>query len=129
MQTGAQYIICALNHENVVLIGAMPAITYIEDDGTTHTVDVPTGDSVMQGAVNNSVSGITAECGGALACATCHCYVDDAWLDRVGAPSAAESDMLEATAAQRNAGSRLSCQITVSEELDGLIVRLPKTQY
>lgn len=107
----------------------MPAVIYIEDDGTTHTLDVPNGDSVMQGAVNNALSGITAECGGALACATCHCYVDDAWIDKTGTPSSAELDMLEAAAAERKPGSRLSCQITVSEALDGLIVRLPKTQY
>jgi 2Fe-2S ferredoxin len=107
----------------------MASVTYIEDDGTTHTLDVPNGDSVMQGAVNNMPSGITAECGGALACATCHCYVDDAWIDKTGTPSPAEIDMLESTAAERKLGSRLSCQITVSEALDGLIVRLPKTQY
>jgi 2Fe-2S ferredoxin len=107
----------------------MAVVTYIEDDGTTHTLDVPNGDSVMQGAVNNMLPGVAAECGGALACATCHCYVDEAWIDKVGAASPAESDMLEATAAERKPGSRLSCQITVAETLDGLIVRLPKTQY
>jgi 2Fe-2S ferredoxin len=107
----------------------MASVTYIEDDGTTHTLQVPNGDSVMQGAVNNALPGIAAECGGALACATCHCYVDEAWLGKVGSASPAELDMLEATASERKAGSRLSCQITVGESLDGLIVRLPKTQY
>jgi ferredoxin, 2Fe-2S len=107
----------------------MAAVTYIEDDGTTHKLDVPNGDSVMQGAVNNMLPGVAAECGGALACATCHCYVDEAWIDKVGTASPAESDMLEATAAERKPGSRLSCQITVTQTLDGLIVRLPKTQY
>ena len=107
----------------------MPAVTYIEHNGAAHTIDVPNRDSVMQGAVNNAIQGITAECGGALACATCHCYVDDAWLGRVGAPSAAETEMLLATAAERKPGSRLSCQIPVSDDLDGLIVRLPETQY
>jgi 2Fe-2S ferredoxin len=107
----------------------MASVTYIEDDGTTHTLDVPNGDSVMQGAVNNMLAGVTAECGGALACATCHCYVDEAWIGKVGVVSPAESDMLEATAAERKPGSRLSCQITVTDALDGLIVRLPKTQY
>jgi ferredoxin, 2Fe-2S len=110
-------------------MGAMPAVTYIEDDGTKHTLEVPNGDSVMQGAVNNALPGIAAECGGALACATCHCYVDDAWIGKVGSASAAELDMLEATASPRKPGSRLSCQIPVSEALDGLTVRLPKTQY
>jgi 2Fe-2S ferredoxin len=75
------------------------------------------------------LAGITAECGGALACATCHCYVDEAWINKVGTASPAELDMLEAAAAERKPGSRLSCQITVSQALDGLIVRLPKTQY
>jgi 2Fe-2S ferredoxin len=107
----------------------MASITYIEHDGTLHEVEVPDGNSVMQGAVNNLIPGITAECGGALACATCHCYVDDAWIDRVGVQSKAEIEMLEATAVARQAGSRLSCQITVSHELDGLVVRLPETQY
>jgi 2Fe-2S ferredoxin len=107
----------------------MASVTYIEDDGTAHVLEVPNGDSVMQGAVNNALSGIAAECGGALACATCHCYVDAAWIDKVGVPSPAEIDMLEATAAERKPGSRLSCQITVDAALDGLIVRLPKTQY
>jgi 2Fe-2S ferredoxin len=110
-------------------MSAMASVTYIEDDGTTHTLSVPNGDSVMQGAVNNMLPGITAECGGALACATCHCYVDEAWIGKVGSPSPAELDMLEATASERKPSSRLSCQITVSEALDGLIVRLPKTQY
>jgi 2Fe-2S ferredoxin len=116
------------DYENDVL-KTMPTVTYIEHDGTEHLLQVPKDDSVMQGAVNNALAGIAAECGGALACATCHCYVDDAWIGRVGAPSPAESDMLEATAAERKPGSRLSCQIAVTDELDGLIVRLPKTQY
>jgi ferredoxin len=107
----------------------MASITYIEDDGTSHVLEVANGESVMQGAVNNMLPGVAAECGGALACATCHCYVDEAWLDKVGAASPAENDMLEATASERRPGSRLSCQITVTPSLDGLIVRLPKTQY
>jgi ferredoxin, 2Fe-2S len=107
----------------------MPAVTYIEPDGTVHSVQVPSGDSVMQGAVNNMIRGIVAECGGALACATCHCYVDEAWIGRTGSPSAAEREMLESTAAEKKAGSRLSCQIAVSDALDGLIVRLPERQF
>ena len=107
----------------------MAAVTYIEHNGTSHTVEVPAGDSVMQGAINHLINGIVAECGGALACATCHCYVDDAWVERVGSPSAAENEMLESTAAERKRGSRLSCQIAVSDALDGLIVRLPERQY
>jgi 2Fe-2S ferredoxin len=107
----------------------MPQVTYIEHNGSSHQVEVPDGTSVMQGAVNNSVPGIVAECGGGLACATCHCYVDDAWIERVGSPSTPEMDMLEATACERQRGSRLSCQITMSEQLDGLVVRLPERQY
>jgi 2Fe-2S ferredoxin len=108
----------------------MASVTYIEHNGTEHTVEVPNGDSVMQGAVTNMVAGIVGECGGGLACATCHCYVDSAWAVRVGPPSSeAESDMLESAAAEKKPGSRLSCQITVSPELDGLIVHLPVAQY
>jgi ferredoxin, 2Fe-2S len=108
----------------------MASVTYIDHDGTPHKIEVSNGDSVMQGAVNNLISGIVAECGGGMACATCHCYVDAAWIDRVGPPgSAAERDMLESAAAEIRPGSRLSCQITVSRELDGLIVHLPKSQF
>jgi 2Fe-2S ferredoxin len=107
----------------------MPKVTYIEHDGTQHEVEVPEGDSVMQGAVNNMVNGIAGECGGGLACATCHCYVDDAWMDRVGAAAGAENEMLEVTSSERRPTSRLGCQITISKALDGLVVRLPETQY
>jgi 2Fe-2S ferredoxin len=107
----------------------MALITYIEPNGTARKVEVPTGQSVMQGAINNAINGIIAECGGGLACATCHCYVDDAWIDRVGPLSQAEDEMLDATSSERQRGSRLSCQITVTDELDGLIVRLPPTQF
>ena len=106
----------------------MAYVTYVEHDGTEHKVEVPNGNSVMQGAVNNMIQGIVAECGGGLACATCHCYVDDAWIDRVGPPSEMEQQMLDSAAAETTRGSRLSCQITVSDELDGLVVRLPETQ-
>ena len=107
----------------------MASVRYIEHNGTEHQVEVPEGDSVMRGAVDNAIDGIVAECGGGLACATCHCYVDDAWIDRVGPPSETEMQMLESTATERRRGSRLSCQISVSDRLDGLIVRLPEKQY
>lgn len=107
----------------------MALVTYVEDNGAEHKTEVPNGESVMQGAVNNMIDGIVAECGGALACATCHCYVDDAWIDRVGPPSDAELQMLEFAATEQKANSRLSCQITVSDELDGLVVRLPASQF
>ena len=106
----------------------MPKITYIEHDGTEHVIDVKTGLSVMEGAVKNNIPGIDADCGGACACATCHVYVDPAWLDKTGTPSAMEESMLDfAESVEPN--SRLSCQIKVSDELDGLIVRMPESQH
>jgi 2Fe-2S ferredoxin len=107
----------------------MAFVTYVEHNGNRHTVEVPNGNSVMQGAVNNLIEGIVAECGGGLACATCHCYVDEAWADRVGRPSEAETQMLDAAASEKRPSSRLSCQITVNDELDGLVVFLPESQY
>lgn len=107
----------------------MALVTYVEYDGARHEIDVPDGDSVMQGAINNGIDAIAAECGGGLACATCHCYVDDAWIDKVGTPSVPETEMLDAVASERKVSSRLSCQITVSDALDGLVVYLPEAQY
>ncbi|TQV84009.1 2Fe-2S iron-sulfur cluster binding domain-containing protein [Exilibacterium tricleocarpae] len=106
----------------------MPQIIYIEANGAEHEIDVPAGNSVMQGAIDNMIDGILAECGGACACATCHCYVDADWVEKVGPPSDIEKEMLEATP-QPQENSRLSCQIQVTDELDGLIVRLPESQY
>jgi ferredoxin, 2Fe-2S len=108
----------------------MPVITYVEYDGTEHAVEVPVGRSVMQGAVDNNVPGIDADCGGACACATCHVYVDAAWLGRIGvpAPGSQEASMLGFAAVTR-ADSRLSCQIAVTEALDGLVVRMPEGQH
>jgi len=102
-------------------------ITYIEFDGTEHTVDVKPGLSVMEGAVKNNVPGIDADCGGACACATCHCYVDEAWRDKTGEASAMEESMLDFADGVKPE-SRLSCQIRVTADLDGLIVRLPESQ-
>lgn len=107
----------------------MALVTYIEHDGTEHKVEVPNGDTVMQGAINNAVAGIVGECGGGLACATCLCYVDPAWVAQVGEPSEMERDMLEFSSHGDQPGSRLSCQINVSDELDGLVVRLPESQF
>jgi len=106
----------------------VPKVTYRSSLGTSTDVDVDAGESVMFGAIQNGVAGITAECGGVLSCATCHVYVDQAWAERVGPPSEDERDMLEAVAAEQRETSRLSCQITVTEELDGLIVDLPLEQ-
>jgi 2Fe-2S ferredoxin len=106
----------------------MPKITYVEHDGTPHWIDAPTGPSVMEVAVRNNVPGIDADCGGAAACATCHVYVDDAWLASTGSRTAMECAMLEfADGVAPN--SRLACQIKMTLELDGLIVRLPAAQH
>jgi ferredoxin, 2Fe-2S len=105
----------------------MPNITFIEHDGTTHTVEGELGSTVMETAIKNNVPGIEAECGGACACATCHVYVDDAWRAIVGDPSPMEEDMLD-FAFDVQPTSRLSCQIKVSEDLDGLIVTVPPRQ-
>ncbi|HEX5378640.1 MAG TPA: 2Fe-2S iron-sulfur cluster-binding protein [Phenylobacterium sp.] len=106
----------------------MAKITYIENDGTEHVIDVKPGLTVMEGAVKNNVPGIDADCGGACACATCHVYVDAAWESKTGEKSAMEESMLD-FAENVEANSRLSCQIKVSDELDGLIVRLPESQH
>jgi 2Fe-2S ferredoxin len=106
----------------------MAKITYIEFDGTEHTVDVRNGLSVMEGAIKNNVPGIDADCGGACACATCHVYVDDAWREKIDKASAMEESMLDfAQGVEPN--SRLSCQIRVTDALSGLIVRLPQDQH
>ncbi len=108
----------------------MPKIVYVAHDGARTEIDVAEGENVMHGALYNGVEGIVGECGGALACATCHCYIDEAWTDKVGGPaSQAELDMLENTAADVKPNSRLTCQIAVTPELDGLIVHMPEAQY
>ena len=106
----------------------MPSITYKLPDGSEKTVQVPTGQSVKDGAISNLVPGIVAECGGSCACATCHVYVDESWWEAVGAPSSIEGEMLDFVAAPRQETSRLSCQLSVSERLDGLIVHVPPNQ-
>lgn len=106
----------------------MATVTYIEFGGAQHSVQVKTGASVMEGAVRNNIPGIVAECGGAAACATCHVFVDPDWLSRTGLRTEVEEAMLEfAQDVQDN--SRLSCQIRVTEALDGLVVRLPRSQH
>jgi 2Fe-2S ferredoxin len=105
----------------------MPRITYIDPAGTSRTVEVPVGHSVMEGATRNNIPGIIAECGGACACATCHVYVADEWMDRVGARGSLEQSMLE-FASGVAANSRLSCQIRVNESLEGLVVKTPENQ-
>jgi ferredoxin, 2Fe-2S len=108
----------------------MASVTYVEANGAQYVVDVPIGENVMRGALYNAVEGILGECGGGLACATCHCYVDDAWADKAGTPTSQEErEMLESAAAEIRPTSRLSCQIEMSDALDGLIVHLPETQF
>ena len=106
----------------------MPKITYIEASGKEHVIDVAAGMTVMEGAVKHNVPGIDADCGGACACATCHVYVDPAWAGKTGESSGMEQSMLD-FANEVEPNSRLSCQIKVTPELDGLVVRLPKSQH
>ena len=106
----------------------MPHVTYFSPDGTETTLEARDGDSVMEIAVKNGVKGIVAECGGACSCATCHVYVDDDFVDVVGGPSDLEDDMLDGAEAPRLPVSRLSCQIKMRAELDGLKVRIAPKQ-
>jgi len=106
----------------------MPKIKYVEHNGKEHEIEVPTGWSVMEGAVKNLVPGIDADCGGACACATCHVYVDEAWLPKLAAKADMEETMLD-FAQDLEPNSRLSCQIKVTPELDGLVVKMPKSQH
>ena len=106
----------------------MPTVIFIEHNGTRHEVDASNGASLMRAAVDNNVPGIDADCGGACACATCHVYVDPAWLARTGARTEMEASMLSfAAATQEN--SRLSCQIEMSDALAGIVLRLPEGQH
>ena len=105
----------------------MAKITYIENNGKYHTVDVAEGLTVMEGAVQNNIPGIDADCGGGMACATCHVYVKDEWFDKINKKSEGEDDMID-QAYEPKKSSRLSCQIQVSPEIDGLEVHLPGKQ-
>jgi len=106
----------------------MAKITYIEYNGTPHVVDVPNGLTVMEGARDNGIPGIDADCGGACACSTCHVYVDEAWVDRLPAMEIMEEDMLDFAWERDPARSRLTCQLQVTDDLDGLIVKMPEKQ-
>ena len=105
----------------------MAKITYVEHNGTNHTVDVQNGLTVMEGAVQNSIPGIDADCGGSMACATCHVYVKEDWYDKLPKKEMGEDDMLD-QAYEPKKNSRLSCQIIVSDDLDGLVVDMPEKQ-
>ncbi len=106
----------------------MPKIKYIEFSGKEHEVEVPVGWSAMEGAVKNLIPGIDADCGGACACATCHVFVDESWLSKLPPKEDMEETMLD-FAPEVEANSRLSCQIKVTPELDGLVLRMPKSQH
>jgi 2Fe-2S ferredoxin len=106
----------------------VPKVTYIEHHGSEHVIELKTGMSVMEGAVKSGVPGIDADCGGACACATCHVYIEDGWLEKTGARTAMETSMLD-FAENVQANSRLSCQIKITDDLDGLVVRMPESQH
>lgn len=106
----------------------MPKAVFLQIDGSETTVDVARGESVMRAAVRSNVDGILAECGGSLTCSTCHVYVDDAWLERLEPVEADEAEMLEYTASERRSNSRLSCQIRMTDALDGLRLAVPESQ-
>jgi 2Fe-2S ferredoxin len=106
----------------------MPKITCINAQGIPQTIEVPAGQSLMQAATSQGLKGIVAECGGSAMCATCHVYVDPAWMDKIPAANSTELEMLECTASERTAHSRLSCQIRITAELDGMVVTLPASQ-
>jgi 2Fe-2S ferredoxin len=108
----------------------MPKVTYVDHAGHATEVDVPLGENVMRGATYNGIEGILGECGGGLSCATCHCFVDEAWAGTVGGPSSeVETELLESAAGGVRPTSRLSCQIEMTDALDGLVVHMPEHQF
>jgi 2Fe-2S ferredoxin len=106
----------------------MAKITYVEFNGTEHVIDVKNGMTVMEGARDNGVPGIDADCGGACACSTCHVYVADEWVEKIPAKDSMEEDMLDFAYQPNPVTSRLTCQIKVTDALDGLVVKLPEKQ-
>jgi 2Fe-2S ferredoxin len=106
----------------------MVKVTYIESNGVERVTALRLGQTLMDGAIDNEVEGVMAECGGLCACSTCHVYVEDAWLQACGEPSELEEGMLD-FAADLRANSRLSCQIQITEAMDGMVVRVPERQY
>ena len=111
----------------ILIYITMAKITYTDQQGNSKTIDVENGLTVMEGAIQNNIPGIDADCGGSMACATCHVYVEEKWLDKLPKAEEAEVDMID-MAFEPKKNSRLSCQIVVSDELDGLIVRIPSKQ-
>ena len=107
----------------------MPRITFVSPDGTRRTIDAPDGETLMRAATRHAVPDILGECGGACCCATCHIYIEDAWLAKLPPAQAMELQVLEFTAAPRRAASRLACQVLADPRCDGLIVQLPAAQF
>jgi ferredoxin, 2Fe-2S len=107
----------------------MPKVTYIRSGGRSEVLDVPLGTSIMQAATSNDIDGIVAECGGSCMCATCHVYVDNSWLSKTPPMNPAENEMLDSTASPRRPNSRLSCQLKMTPEMDGIVVYIPEAQY
>jgi 2Fe-2S ferredoxin len=105
----------------------MPKIIYIEFSGKEHHIEIPVGYSIMEGAVKNSVPGIDADCGGSCACATCHVYVDEKFINKIPKAQESEQDMIDFVVNPKN-NSRLSCQLMITDELDGIVVRMPEKQ-
>ena len=105
----------------------MPKVTFVQKDGSPSEVNAVVGDSVMETAIDNDIDGIVAECGGACSCATCHVYVENGWLDKLPPPDSLEDGMLDCVI-DRRPNSRLSCQIRVSDEIDGIVLRVPASQ-
>ena len=106
----------------------MAKVKIIEANGNEHEIEIANGQTLMQGAVDNMIEGIVAECGGACSCATCHCYVDEAWIGKVGAAEDMELELVEC-APEPRPNSRLSCQVVISDDLEGLVVKVPQSQY
>lgn len=106
----------------------MPRIVFVRTEGESHEVEAAEGSSAMRAALIGGISGITADCGGEASCATCHVYVAEQWLDQVGTPGPDEDDMLDFVDCERQPNSRLSCQIKITEGLDGLVLNLPESQ-
>ena len=118
---------CPIFLSDYIRLRQMAKITYIEHSGKSHTIDIKNGLTVMEGAVQNDIPGIDADCGGSMACATCHVYVEDSWLNKLPEPEDAEKDMID-MAYEPKKNSRLSCQIIVSDEINGLTVTTPEKQ-
>ena len=121
------YILALFFYILILLLKFMPKITYKDNQGNSKTIEVEKGLSVMEGAIQNNIPGIDADCGGSMACATCHVYVEEKWLDKISEAEEAEVDMID-MAFEPKKNSRLSCQLIVSDELEGLTVTTPEKQ-